>query len=482
MIKNERQYQTTRAQAEKFAAALRQAEARTYTDPLLGDLERNSLRSQLEELEAELAEYDRLRSGQVKEIVVDSIDLIPQSLIQARIAAGLSQKDLSDRLGLKEQQVQRYEATDYASAGLGRILEVMRALGGSIRLTMTVPTVIPTGTAFLRRLNKAGVGKDLVIRRLVDPSVASSLESSDREQEENAVLRAASAVGRVYGWPVEEIFGTGPLAISPEAVGMARFKMPARASDAQLAGYVVYVHHVGRLALKATPNLAKRTIPTDANLFAREMLARYGSMTFEAALQYAWDLGAVVLPLRDSGAFHGAAWRIGGRNVIVLKQRTASLGRWLIDLLHELFHSGQEPEKVEREVIEAPETSLDRRESEEEQAAIRFSGDVALGGRAEEHAERCVREAGGRVERLKAAVPAVSLRERVPVDLLANYMAYRLSLQGINWWGAATNLQAAGKDPWLVARDWLLPRLSLDALDQTERDLLVRALTTEEGS
>lgn len=482
MIKNERQYQITKAQAEKFAAALRQAETRTYSDPLLAGLERDSLRSQLEELEADLAEYDRLRSGQVKEIVVDSIDQIPRALIRARIAAGHSQKDLADRLGLKEQQVQRYEATDYSSAGMARILDVMRALGGNIRLTMTVPTVVPTGTDFLRRLNKAGVGKDLVVRRLVDPGVASRLESDNREQSETAVLNAASIVGRVYGWSVDEIFSTGPLSISPAAVGMARFKMPARANDTQMAGYVVYVQHLAGLALKASPTLAKATIPTDAAVFSREMLAKYGSMTFESALQFAWDLGIVVFPLRDSGAFHGATWRIGGRNVVVLKQKTASLARWLIDLLHETFHAGQEPDRAEREVIEAAETSPDRRESAEEEDAIRFSGDVALGGRAEELAELCVREAGGRVERLKVAVPTIAGRERVPVDVLANYMAFRLSLQGINWWGAATNLQAAGKDPWLVARDWLVPRLTLDALDQTERDLLVRALTTEEGS
>ena len=35
------------------------------------------------------------------------------------------------RLGLKEQQIQRYEATDYASASLTRTREVAGALGAS---------------------------------------------------------------------------------------------------------------------------------------------------------------------------------------------------------------------------------------------------------------------------------------------------------------------------------------------------------------
>jgi HTH-type transcriptional regulator/antitoxin HipB len=33
------------------------------------------------------------------------------ALIEARIAAGLTQKALADRLGVAEQQIQRYEAT-----------------------------------------------------------------------------------------------------------------------------------------------------------------------------------------------------------------------------------------------------------------------------------------------------------------------------------------------------------------------------------
>ena len=35
----------------------------------------------------------------------------------------------AERLGLQEQQIQRYEATDYASASLTRIKEVVSALG-----------------------------------------------------------------------------------------------------------------------------------------------------------------------------------------------------------------------------------------------------------------------------------------------------------------------------------------------------------------
>jgi ribosome-binding protein aMBF1 (putative translation factor) len=136
MIKNERQYAITKAQAEKFAQALAEAKQRPSGKghPLLRRAEEEALRSQLADLQAELAEYDALRSGQKKGLPVSSFDDLPRALIQARIAAGLSQKELARRLGLKEQQIQRYEATDYATAKLSRLRAVMQALGVEVQI------------------------------------------------------------------------------------------------------------------------------------------------------------------------------------------------------------------------------------------------------------------------------------------------------------------------------------------------------------
>ena len=61
-------------------------------------------------------------------IPVASLDQLADGLIKARIAAGLSQRALADRLELKEQQIQRYEAERYASASYRRLCEVARAL------------------------------------------------------------------------------------------------------------------------------------------------------------------------------------------------------------------------------------------------------------------------------------------------------------------------------------------------------------------
>ena len=82
-------------------------------------------------------QFEQLRRGGPKQIQIDSLDELPRALVKARIAGGLSQKELAERLGLKEQQIQRYEATDYGSASLTRLKEIAQALGVNIAGEMT---------------------------------------------------------------------------------------------------------------------------------------------------------------------------------------------------------------------------------------------------------------------------------------------------------------------------------------------------------
>ena len=400
--------------------------------------------------------------------------------MQARIAAGLNQKDLADRLGLKEQQVQRYEATGYQSASLARLREVVDALGVKVRKDIFLPIKPLSSAALFNRLDAAGIDRDFALRRLLPPAIAQRLASKSPAPSETELRLAANTIGRVFHWDVDEVLGNVPLRLRSEAAGIARFKLPARADERKLSAYTVYAHHLAVLVLQATPTLEPRPVPTDAEECREAILSEYGEVTFENVLKFLWSLGIPVLPLTDSGAFHGACWRVEGRNVIVLKQRTMSLARWINDALHETFHAGQEPDERQRSVIEESEMSPERRDSDEEQEATVFAGDVTLGGRAEELAKMCVHAAGGRVERLKGVVPKVAESEGVEAGAMANYMAFRLSLQDVNWWGTAANLQADDANPWGIARDFLIPKLDLHRLNDMDRQILQQALTDAE--
>jgi ribosome-binding protein aMBF1 (putative translation factor) len=137
MIKNERQYKITKSQIAKFEAALAELTARTGTDARLRKLEEDALRSQLDELRDDVEQFEQLRARGRQPIHIESFDELPRALVKARIVAGLSQKELAERLGLKEQQIQRYEANEYASASLTRLKQVIEALGANIAGEMT---------------------------------------------------------------------------------------------------------------------------------------------------------------------------------------------------------------------------------------------------------------------------------------------------------------------------------------------------------
>lgn len=140
MIKNERQYRITKAQAQRFEEALKNlangVEKKKQENPLLFETQVSAIESQLEDLREELAEYKALTAyseGKPFVFELPTLEALPLALIKARIAAKLSQKDLAERLGLKEQQIQRYEATEYSSASLTRVFEVSQVLGLNLK-------------------------------------------------------------------------------------------------------------------------------------------------------------------------------------------------------------------------------------------------------------------------------------------------------------------------------------------------------------
>jgi len=165
----------------------------------------------------------------------------------------------------------------------------------------------------------------------------------------------------------------------------------------------------------------------------------------------------------------------------VLKQSSRSLSRWLFDLLHELYHAGlsSSSEQVILELGDSNGGLASDSIDDEEFDASQFAGDVILAGRSEVLAEWSVTRASGKLEWLKTAVKEVAREADMPIGGLAYYLAWRLSTQGENWWGAATNLQPKEDDPWRIARDILLEHANLDLLDPTSRSLLEQALTEQ---
>lgn len=134
MITNEVQRRATKAHLTTFEQAATNLAAGLVdgTSSKLALLELAAVLAQAEDLRAEIAEYELLRSGAVCTFEANSLAELPTLLVKARIARGWTQRDLADALGVAEQQMQRYESTGYRAASLARLCDIADALNVNV--------------------------------------------------------------------------------------------------------------------------------------------------------------------------------------------------------------------------------------------------------------------------------------------------------------------------------------------------------------
>lgn len=125
MIQNQLQYRVTQARLKDMKETLAVLPQENLPKKAL-EVRRKALESLIEELEGDVKAYEQLKTSELPDLSL--LENLPETLIKARIAAGLTQAALAERLGMKPQQVQRYESTRYANASLERVLEVARAI------------------------------------------------------------------------------------------------------------------------------------------------------------------------------------------------------------------------------------------------------------------------------------------------------------------------------------------------------------------
>ena len=134
MIRNEKEYREAverirqekhrlgKQEADLKAAGLGPDELKRALDPM---------RSFHEQLEEEVHSYERLKRGEFDE--VPNLRGLGQLLVSLRIARGLTQRQLAERLGVHETQVSRDERNEYHGITLERAARVLEALGVEVR-------------------------------------------------------------------------------------------------------------------------------------------------------------------------------------------------------------------------------------------------------------------------------------------------------------------------------------------------------------
>lgn len=83
------------------------------------------------QLKEEVEEYERLKRGVFD--VLENLDRIGYLLVAIRISKGIKQKELAERLGVKESQVSRDERNEYHGASIEKVQKVLQALGVTLK-------------------------------------------------------------------------------------------------------------------------------------------------------------------------------------------------------------------------------------------------------------------------------------------------------------------------------------------------------------
>lgn len=140
-ILNQRDLRSTRARITQILGALSPDgainEIVTHAPAELTAARQHALKTELERLQGEVAAYESLQEEGLssdREFDTDDLGLLP---ILGRIARHLSQRDLAERLELKEQQIQRYESDKYSGMSVARYQKMLKALGIELHPRLT---------------------------------------------------------------------------------------------------------------------------------------------------------------------------------------------------------------------------------------------------------------------------------------------------------------------------------------------------------
>lgn len=138
MIRNEIEYQEAlrRIKEDEEVMHLRRQE---FQDMGLDDEQMQRAMAPLitfhKQLLDELDWYDRVKRGDIQTLM--RITDLGKGLIALRIASGLTQRDLAQRLGINESQISRDERNDYHGITIDRAQRIIDAIQGRIEIRLS---------------------------------------------------------------------------------------------------------------------------------------------------------------------------------------------------------------------------------------------------------------------------------------------------------------------------------------------------------
>ncbi len=482
MIYTDKQYQVTAKTVNKFRQEIKklsQLPKEDNSDHKMLQYHNEALQRKLEELEAEMTEYEQVKSGKVK-LTIQSLSELGINLVKARIKEGMDQATLAKHLNFSESQIKFHESEKYSTIAIADLRKVAKILN------IKIPNeVLPTDlngkiSKILAKLKRAGLERNFVLSRLVVPDGCSKVTKTPVTELEKYTLGLYTNIRHIFEWTWDELTNSHELKPPVANSANVNFKVEPVNKPKRINIYSKYAHYLTNIVAKSAESLTKREIPTNAIEMRSKILKSYQTINLENTLNFAWDCGVIVLPLKIKDNFHGACMRINSRNVIILNPKKLFVSTWLFDLLHEFYHAGQDPNKEYFDEIMEIVTSQERRTSKEEMCANNFANKVLFDNNENKLAQQCIELANGDLESLEKTILQVGKKHDVMVSALANYIAHKYKSDSRfkykDLLKVAEKLQQKRSDPYKITRNIFMKRFPFSIEDGIDLNLLLQAL------
>lgn len=331
----------------------------------------------------------------------------------------LNQRDLAARIGMSSPQLSKIEK-GISDLRFSTVQTLLRAMGATLDDISGREALELSQKAIRKAAESQGVGRDLM-DRLFDVAPRTSVP---------ALLWSA------FGWNISDLASGN---VSPPPPAGFVFKT-SRQQQATVSPLVALARRAAEIVHDQAVLPAFRGVPSDATEVRAELGG--GEIRLISLLDWTWDRGVAVVPLRGRGGFCAAAWTVRHSPTIVLKRTRGSAAFWLFDLAHELGHvacghlnSGGLVD------VDDLQPELSGEDDDQEHDANAFALRLLLGNyRA--LLDEVRRESRGNYLRFKDAVATVAGKRNVNTGVLGMVAAYELTDIGEpkDRWGSATNL------------------------------------------
>lgn len=320
MILNEQELKEARSRISLLDGALTSEAA---LEPMIAGLPPEVVEQVMRAMKAERVELESLCSAYEDAKTSGNYAPLQQrtsgepgiALIVARIARGLSQRELAWRLGLKEQQIQRYEADRYSTISLKNYQKIAVLLGVTLRAEISELTDF--------------VGLDKVI----DAAPKSSLRKILKHGRENGWFAADAEEAELWRFIAENRITFG----SPTLLRTG-FNVKDHSDDLLLHAWRARVATIAQgIIAEVKPQFDRLQVTWLTELVR---LSRYDDGP-KLAVSFLLQNGIVVVIERQIPGLEvdGAAFLEGEIPIIGLTLRRDSLDNFWFTLLHEVGHA-----------------------------------------------------------------------------------------------------------------------------------------------